>query len=153
MAFPWDYLDEDEEVIIDTNPTFGGLIWPLMELMASTGIIWLVIGLIDKNPTTATDLAPLRTILMLVWLFILLWRVAMPALRWLRKRFILTDRRILLRNGLVRANVSSIDLRSVRGVRRKGSNLLLATYGFGEPVLVPNVPSCRKVAKLVHRMT
>lgn len=153
MAFPWDYLDADEEVIIDTNPTFSGIVWPLIELMAITGIVWLLIGFIDKDPATAANLAFIRTILMLVWALLLVRRVAVPVLRWLRERFILTDRRILLRHGLIRTDVSSIDLRSVRGVRRQGSDLLFATYGYGGPITVPNIPSSRKVAKMVNRMT
>lgn len=153
MAFPWDYLDADEEVIIDTNPTFSGIFWPLLELMAITGIIWLLIGFIDKDPVTAANFAVARTLLMLLWVLLLVRRVAVPLLRWLRERFILTDRRILLRHGLFRTDVSSIDLRSVRGVRRQGSDLLFMTYGYGSPITVANIPSSRKVAKLVNRMT
>ena len=39
MTFPDDELDTREAILLDTNPTFGRLVWPLLELMVITGAV------------------------------------------------------------------------------------------------------------------
>ncbi|MDO5030514.1 MAG: PH domain-containing protein [Corynebacterium sp.] len=153
MAFPYDELDPREVILLDTNPTFGRLIWPLLELMVITGVCWLLIGFIDSPNIAPGDMQGVRQLLMLAWLLLILWRVVRPVFRWLGERFVLTDRRIILRRGVLRPQVVSIDLRSVRAVNRKGAVLYLHTRHYGPPLAVEDIPSTRKVAKLVSRLT
>ena len=153
MAFPDDELDTREAILLDTNPTFGRLVWPLLELMVITGVCWLLIGFIDGPAIAPGDLQGVRQLLLFAWLGLILWRVVRPVLVWLGERFVLTDRRIILRRGIVRPQVVSIDLRSVRAVNRKGGVLYLHTRSFGPPLAVEDIPSSRKVAKLVSRLT
>lgn len=153
MAFPAAELDPEEVILLDTNPTFGRLIWPLLELMVITGVCWLLIGFIDGPAIAPGDMAGIRQLLIFAWVALILWRVARPVLGWLGERFVLTDRRILLRRGIVRTQVISIDLRSIRAVNRKGAVLYLQTRSFGPPLAVEDIPSSRKVAKLVSRLT
>lgn len=153
MAFPYDELDPREIVLLDTNPTFGRLVWPLLELMVITGVCWLLIGFIDSPAIAPGDMQSVRQLLIIAWPLLVFWRVARPVLRWLGERFVLTDRRIILRRGVLRPQVMSIDLRSVRAVNRKGGVLYLHTRSYGPPLAVEDVPSTRKVAKLVSRLT
>lgn len=153
MAFPWDEIDDDEEILLDTNPVFGRLVWPLFELLVITGIVWLLIGFIDNPGVASNDFMAIRNFLLLAWIVLVFFRVARPLLAWLGERFVLTDRRIILRRGLVRPRVVTIDLRSIRGIDRNGTVLLLRTNPFGPPMALRDVPSTRKVAKMVARMT
>lgn len=153
MSFPYSELDTNEEILLDTNPTFGRLVWPLLELMAITGVVGLMIGFIDGSATVGAGMQTVRTFLFFAWTVLILWRVVRPSLNWLGERFVLTDRRILLRRGLLRPRVTTVDLRSVRSVDRRGSALLLRTHYFGPLLEVEDIPSARKVAKMVSRMT
>lgn len=153
MAFPESELDPREVILLDTNPTFGRLVWPLLELMVVTGVCWLLIGFIDGPAIAAGDMQGVRQLLMIAWVVLVAWRVAKPVLGWLGERFVLTDRRIILRRGILRPQVVSIDLRSVRAVNRKGGVLYLQTRSFGPPLAVEDIPSSRKVARMVSQLT
>ncbi|UBI01949.1 YdbT family protein [Corynebacterium freneyi] len=153
MAFPWDEMDDDEDVLLDVNPAFARLTWPLVELALITGVIWLLIGFIDSPRIAPGDLAGLRDFLLIMWPILVAWRVVKPGLEWLGERFVLTDRRIILRRGLLRPRVVTVDLRSVRGVERRGNVLQVRVSPFGPPMAIRDVPSARKVAKMVNRMT
>lgn len=153
MAFPWDEMDDDEDVLLDVNPAFARLTWPLVELALITGVIWLLIGFIDSPRIAPGDLAGLRDFLLIMWPILVAWRVAKPGLEWLGERFVLTDRRIILRRGLLRPRVVTVDLRTVRGVERRGNVLQVRVSPFGSPMAIRDVPSARKVAKMVNRMT
>ena len=83
MAFPDDELDTREAILLDTNPTFGRLVWPLLELMVITGICWLLIGFIDGPGIAPGDLQGVRQLLLFAWLGLILWRVVRPVLSWL----------------------------------------------------------------------
>nr|WP_120492119.1 PH domain-containing protein [Corynebacterium lactis] len=153
MSFPHSEMEPSEKILLDTNPTFGRLVWPLLELMVITGVVWLLIGLIDSSAMVGSGMQPVRNFLLIGWVVLILWRVVPPGLAWLGERFVLTDRRILLRRGLFRPRVTTVDLRSVRSVDRKGSALYLRTHYFGPALEVADVPSARKVAKMVARLT
>lgn len=153
MAFPWDEMDDDEDVVLDTNPVFGRLMWPLVELALITGVIWLLIGFIDSPRIAPGDLSGMRDVLLLAWPLLVAWRVVVPGLEWLGERFVLTDRRIILRRGLLRSRVVTVDLRAVRGVDRRGHVLQLYVSPYGPPMAIRDVPATRKVAKMVNRMT
>ena len=153
MAFPWDEMDDDEDVLLDVNPAFARLTWPLVELALITGVIWLLIGFIDSPRIAPGDLAGLRDFLLIMWPILVAWCVAKPGLEWLGERFVLTNRRIILRRGLLRPRVVTVDLRTVRGVERRGNVLQLRVSPFGPPMAIRDVPSARKVAKMVNRMT
>ena len=153
MTFPYDEMDDDEDVIVDTNPVFGRLTWPLLELALITGVIWLLIGLIDGPKIAPGDMQGIRDLLLISWPLLIAWRVGKPVAEWLGERFVLTDRRIILRRGLLRPRVITVDLRSVRGVDRRGNVLQLRVNPFGPPMAIRDVPATRKVAKMVNRMT
>ena len=68
MAFPDDELDTREAILLDTNPTFGRLVWPLLGLMVITGVCWLLIGFIDGPAIAPGDLQGVRQLLLFAWL-------------------------------------------------------------------------------------
>lgn len=152
MAFPFDHLDSEEHIMLDTNPSFSRFLWPLLELLAITGLSWLTIGFMDNAVNAASDFGVARQLVFLAWVVLVVWRVGVPVCEWLGDRFVLTNRRILVRRGLFRQRVTSIDLYSVVGVDRKGSTLIVRTTPYGQRVLISDIPSSRKVAKMVNRL-
>lgn len=153
MTFPYDEMDDDEEVVLDTNPVFARLTWPLVELALITGVIWLLIGFIDGPRIAPGDMSAVRDLLVLAWPVLVAWRVGGPVAGWLGERFVLTDRRIIMRRGLLRPRVITVDLRSIRGVDRRGNILQLHVSPFGPPMAIRDIPATRKVARMVNRMS
>lgn len=153
MAFPHDELGAHEQILLDTNPTFNRLLWPLLELMAITGVCWLLVGLIDGPHLAAGEFGVLRTLVMLIWLALIGLRVVRPVLAWLGERLVITQHRILLRRGFFSPRVVAIDLRSIRAVDRRGSVVYLHTHPNAAPLALMDVPGSKKVARLVSRIS
>lgn len=147
MAFPYDNMDPDEEVLLDLNPVFGRLFMPTMELILITGVAWILIGFIDGPYIGSGDLMGVRTVLLVGWVAMIAWRVGLPVLRWLRERTVVTDRRLLMRDG---SRVSSVELRAIRSVDRKGSEVRVRAAG-APPIVLYDVPSARKISRIIDR--
>ncbi|WP_448852054.1 hypothetical protein [Corynebacterium sp. 335C] len=149
MPFPYDEMDPGEEVLLDVNPVFTDLVRPMVELAVITGVIWLLVGFIDGPYIGDGDLRGLRAMLLTAWPLLLAWRVGAPVLGWLGRRLVVTDRRLILRRGIVRPDIVVVDLRSVRGVGRRGSVLEVSTGPWRPPLVIEGVPGSRRVARVI----
>lgn len=148
MAFPYDRMSDNEEVLFDLNPAFGRLFMPLMELILVTGVVWLLVGFIDGPYIGSGDLMGVRTMLLIGWVVMIAWRVGLPVARWLRERIVVTDEQLIVRDG---SRVRAIPLRAIRAVDRKGSEVRIRASG-APPVVLYDVPSARKISRILeHR--
>ncbi|WJY96930.1 hypothetical protein [Corynebacterium fournieri] len=136
----------DEVVLADVCAPISSLTIPLLEVVAVTGVAWMAIGWMDVTPHVD---AGMRNIVVLVWALLVLWRFVLPLVASRRRRFILTDKRILARGR--RGAVDSIPLRQIHSVRREHGGLQVAVYGYAQPVVFERVGRTRAVEKAVQR--
>ena len=113
-----------------------------MELIVITGVAWIAIGWMDVTP--GIDPA-LRNLVVALWALLALWRFVGPLVASRRRRFMLTDRRILARSA--RGAVDSIPLRQIHSFRRQRGGLSIALWGFDQPVFFPQVGKARAVER------
>ncbi|WP_027004563.1 PH domain-containing protein [Corynebacterium halotolerans] len=139
---------EGEVVRADVTSPLRSLTFPVLELILITGLSWILIGWLDR-PEAVVDMQ-LRNGVVVVWFLLALWRFGLPLLRSRRRRFIVTDRRIVVRDGALRSRVDSIPLRDVRAVSRRRRGISLAISGFARPLYFPDVPKTKKVAGLIE---
>lgn len=138
-------VGEGEVVLADVSAPLSTLIFPLLELVVLTGISWIAIGWMDATP----EIPPvLRNLIVALWVLIVLWRFLVPLLRTRRRRFIVTDRRVLARGRS--GSVDSIPLRQINSVRRSRGGIDLGIYGFGSPIHFEHVGKSRQVEKVLH---
>ncbi|WP_394286805.1 hypothetical protein, partial [Corynebacterium kefirresidentii] len=95
----------------DVSAPFRALIFPFLELVLITGLLWIAIGWCDVQ---AVD-PMLRNGLVAVWALLGIWRFLIPLYKARRKRFIVTNRRVIAREG---RNIDSIPLQDIRGARK-----------------------------------
>ncbi|WIM72959.1 hypothetical protein QP028_04160 [Corynebacterium suedekumii] len=81
----------------DLTAPLHTLTFPVLELILITGLCWMGIGWLDQ-PGQVIDIQ-LRNGVVLLWALLVLWRFVLPLLRARRRRFMLTDRRIIVRAG------------------------------------------------------
>ncbi|MBV7295580.1 PH domain-containing protein [Corynebacterium sp. TAE3-ERU12] len=149
MAFPDDELFPGEYVRIDVNPTFGRLVLPLLELILATGVAWILIGVLDGSLFNGSELAWLRSALVLGWLAVVGWRTVLPGLRWLGERFVLTNQRVILRRGVLRRAVVTVHLTEIAGATRAGNTLLLHVDAYHPPMAIRDVPKIRTILRMM----
>lgn len=143
-------LGRGEWVRADMTAPARSVVFPFLETLATTGLVWIAIGYLD-NPHTVSFEPIVRNVLVAVWALLLLFRFIMPVIRARRKRFILTNHRIIARGPGLRAGVDSIPLRQVRSARRYRGGISVALYGHDRPLYFPEIPKARKVEALISQ--
>ncbi|WP_297005061.1 PH domain-containing protein [uncultured Corynebacterium sp.] len=168
------HFDLGEVVLAELSPSRRSVIFPVLELILATGIVWLLIGLLDAHladeavrvvghvpdnlavvpgldGVAGTTSAALwgRRLLLLVWV----WAAWRRCLRHLvfrqRSRIILTDRRLVTASGDWRSRVLDIPLDQVTEVRQRGGTVSVWTRGSRVPVRLTDVPYAADVAAMV----
>ena len=135
----------DEVVLADVCAPLSSLTIPLLELVLITGVAWMAIGWMDVTPYIDPAV---RNATVLVWALVALWRFVGPVVASRRRRFIVTDKRILARG---KRGVDSIPLRQIHSVRRDHGGLTVAVYGFAQPIRFEQVGKARAVEKTLQR--
>ncbi|MBZ8176846.1 hypothetical protein GP475_03080 [Corynebacterium poyangense] len=141
-------LGPGEQVQADLTAPLRTMVFPVLELVAMTGIFWIGIGWLDRG-IVAVDMQQ-RNLVVLLWMALVVWRFIVPLLRSRRQRFILTNHRILVRAPKLRAPLDSIALRDVRGAARRRGGISLAVAGYRRPMFFPQIPRAKKVAAMIE---
>lgn len=139
---------QGEVVRADLTSPMRTLTFPVLELILVTGLSWMLIGWLDQ-PGMDTD-PQLRNAVVLIWAALAFWRFILPLLKARRKRFVVTDRRIVVRAGAWRTRADSIPFQDIRSVTRRRSGITLAIKGYDRPLYFPDVPRARKVAQMIE---
>lgn len=134
----------DEVVLADVCAPVSTLTIPLLELVLITGVAWMAIGWMDVTPHVDPAM---RNLVVLLWALLALWRFVGPLVASRRRRFVVTDKRILARGR--RGAVDSIPLRQIHSVRRERGGLNVAVYGYAQPIRFERVGKTRAVEKTI----
>lgn len=170
-------FDRDEVILAELSPSRRSLLFPVLELLLITGLIWLAVGLIDAHfiavatnafgyhfapPSAVTqqldnaELIPLlwlRRGLLVLWV-ILAWRRCIRHMVYRhRSRMILTDRRLITASGHLRSQVTSIPMHHIVDAWHKGGKVNVYVAGARLPYQLDYVPQAKRLTKMIHQET
>lgn len=137
-------LGEGEDVLADVAAPLSTLIFPLLELIVITGVAWIAIGWMDGTP--GVD-AVVRNAVVAAWAVIAAWRFGVPVVRSRRRRFVVTDHRILARGRA--GGVDSIPHRQIHSARRERGGITVAIYGYERPIHFEQVGKSRAIERVI----
>ena len=140
-------IGEDEFVLADVTAPVSDLIFPLLELILITGVCWIAIGWMDVNPTVPVVA---RNATVILWLALSTWRFLVPVIGGRRRRFVVTDRRVLARGRS--GKVDSIPHAQIHSAQRDAGGLNITVYGFPRPIRFDQVGRTRQVEKLINSL-
>lgn len=126
VGYPKKLLSEDETIVLETHPHWKTLVLPIVELLvvaAITGFLFSVI-----NDTLG------REILSGVAVLLVLGLVLVPFLRWRTTLFVITNKRVVVRTGILSRTGRDIPLNRVNDVTFS-HNLLERILGCGTLVV------------------
>ncbi|OEY13419.1 hypothetical protein A0K93_05475 [Corynebacterium sp. BCW_4722] len=135
---------EDEVVLADVTAPLSALTFPLAELIVITGVAWMAVGWMDVTPHVDPAV---RNLVVAVWAVLALWRFIGPLIAARRRRFVVTDKRILARGR--RGAVDSIPHRQIHSARRERGGITVAVYGYERPIHFEQVGKARAVEKVI----
>lgn len=137
-------MADGEVVLADTTSPLSSLVFPLLEVIVITGVCWMAAGWMDAN-----GVGPLaRNLVIAVWAVVAVTRFLWPLAVSRRRRFVVTDRRVLARSR--RGAVDSIPFGQIHSVRRDHGGIAMAVYGYERPLYFPEVGRARKVEKILN---
>jgi uncharacterized membrane protein YdbT with pleckstrin-like domain len=157
MAFPENILDDGEEVLRNLRPHWRRVAVPV-------ALLPIVVGLASFGWFTLPSggaRKPLRYVILVVALLILLRWSLRPVLFWLTTRYVVTNRRVLMRNGVLSRTGRDVPLTRVNDVsfsrtiveRCFGSGtLVIESAGDRGQVILRDVPTVEAVQRDIYRL-
>lgn len=145
---------KNEVTYVDVTAPFRSLTFPFLELIIVTGVCWMGIGWLDVNELPGQAAAFLtdrqaRDGLLGLWAILVVWRFVLPLLRARRKRFVVTNQRVIARAGRLGARTDSIPFHDIVGVRRRRGGISLAIRGYDRPLYFPELPKTKAVERAI----
>lgn len=153
MAYPTKLLGDGEEVVLDLHPHWKRLVVPVLVLLVvAAGYGFLLAQVADGT---------IRLVVAVVALLLLLWRVGVPLLRWRSTLFVITTRRVVLREGVLRRSGRDVPMSRVNDVtfshtlleRLLGcGTLVVESAGERGQVVLTEVPRVEQVQRTIYEL-
>ncbi|WP_459549454.1 PH domain-containing protein [Nocardia sp. X0981] len=157
MGYPEEVLAPDEELILHTHPHWKMLLGPIATLVLTTAVAGFLGGLVWRAVDPGIR-SVLLIVILVVWLAVLAWRCVGPILSWKTTHFIVTDRRVLVREGIVThsgidipmSRISSVQFRHGLIDRMFGTGELIIGSSSEEPLEYADIPRVEQIHALLY---
>lgn len=154
MAYPDGLLVEGEQVVVHRHPHWRMLVVPVLVLLLVVGSTSFLAALVSAQSWAVWAWLGLAAAgLALIGRF-----TVFPVVRWRTTHFVVTDRRVLVREGVLTRHGMDIPLRRISSVqfrnslleRMLGSGTLVIESDSDESLEFDDVPGVRRVHALLY---
>ncbi|MEJ3656042.1 PH domain-containing protein [Actinomycetes bacterium KLBMP 9759] len=155
MAYPDDLLVPGEQVVMHKHPHAKLLVLPVLVLLLVVGIGSFLAALVAEQ-----SWAPWAWLgLGVVGVVLVVWWTVMPVVRWRTTHFVVTTRRVLVREGVLSrqgidipmSRINSVQFRHTALERLLGCGTLVIESASEEPLEFADVPGVEKVHALLYQ--
>src|SRR4051794_8634360 len=156
MAFPRRLLADDEDVVLDLHPHWKQLVVPVLLVPIVVGLCTYLLFVVPDGDAKK----PLQWTILAVAALLLLRLSLWPFLKWQSTHYVLTNRRVIIRQGvfgrsgrdipLTRVNDASFHHSFFERLLRCGT-LTIESAGEQGQVVLPEVPKVEAVQREVYR--
>ncbi len=154
MAYPEDDLAPDEELILHRHPHWKMLLVPVLVLLVVVALAGFLAALIRNQSWANVGWIVLAVLGITV---IARWTMT-PLLRWYTTHFVLTDRRVLVRQGVFTRTGLDIPMTRINSVRFRhglldrmlGTGTLIIESASQEPLEFDDIPHVEQVHSLLY---
>ncbi|SEM17791.1 PH domain-containing protein [Rhodococcus maanshanensis] len=157
MGYPEDALATDEELLLHRHPHWKMLVLPALTFIVATAFAGYALGLAqDRLEGTARSVALI--VVAVAWVGIVGWRCVGPLLRWKFTHFIVTDRRVLIRHGVIThtgidipmGRISNVQFRHGLIDRMLRTGTLVIASAADDPLEFDDIPDVQRVHSLLY---
>lgn len=160
MAYPQKLLGQDEAVQFELRPAWKTLIGPAIWLIVLIGGFFFLLGRINSwfDGSTSTIMTWL---LVIVGLILLSTLVIRPFLFWWTTQYVFTNRRIIIRTGIIarrgrdmplsKVNDVSFDHTAMERILNCGTLMIESAAENGQ-LVIENIPNVESVQREVYRL-
>ena len=158
MGYPQDALADEEELLLHHHPHWKMLILPSITFVLATGLAGVALGVASARlQSSAAQIAMIATAV--VWVVIVGWRCLAPLIGWKCTHFIVTDRRVLIRQGVLThsgidipmSRISNVQFRHGLVDRMLGTGTLIIASASDDPLEFDDIPHVQRVHSLLYQ--
>ncbi|MCR5980020.1 PH domain-containing protein [Gordonia jinghuaiqii] len=158
MAYPRENLAAGERVVLHRHPHWKCLLGPFLLFGIITAAAGVLIGVITSSSVDATPRTVLLVVVGVVWAAGFCWYFVRPLMSWKTTHFVLTDRRVMFRNGILTRSGIDIPIRRINTVefrhgpidRMLRTGTLVIESASDEPLSFDDIPQVEKVHALLY---
>lgn len=156
MGYPEDHLAPDERLIVNERPHWKRLIGSgLIFLLGTVLAMWLY-SLVRGSDGALANV--LTIAIVLGWLVVAVWQGFVPFIRWFTTHFVITDRRIMFRTGVITrqgidipmARINSVQFRHGLIDRMFKTGTLVIESASDDPLEFDDIPNVEAVHKMLY---
>lgn len=155
MAYPDELLVEGERVVLHTRPHWKMLVLPVLVFLVVVGAAAFLAALVSAQSWALVARVALAVVgAVLVGRFTVL-----PFVRWRTTHFVVTTRRVLVREGVLSrsgmdipmSRINTVQFRHTVAERMLGCGTLVIESASDEPLEFTDVPAVEKVHSLLYQ--
>ncbi|WP_430868020.1 PH domain-containing protein [Demequina aurantiaca] len=159
MGYPKDNLVDGERIVIHRHPHWKALIAPVFFIIAITALVtaaWTWAN--SQNWSDGAELA-VMIILGVLWLAVAIWLFLAPVISWATTHFVVTNRRVMYRTGIITRSGIDIPVNRINTVQfRHGlidrmfrTGTLIIESASDDPLSFDDIPRVEQVHSLLYQ--
>ncbi|MCH9641530.1 MAG: PH domain-containing protein [Actinomycetia bacterium] len=158
MGYPDNVLAKDEHVVLHRHPHWGRLTVPALILIVATAAAAFIAGYVDTMDWESEAKNIVFLVIAAIWLILIIWLTVWPFLNWWTTHFVITDRRVMFRHGLLTRSGIDIPLARINSVefqhglvdRVLGTGTLIIESAAQDPIEFNDIPRVERVHSLLY---
>jgi uncharacterized membrane protein YdbT with pleckstrin-like domain len=158
VGYPENVLAKGEQVVLHNHPHWKTLVWPVLALILATGLATLGSGFVNTTHWHQMAKNVIYGVVWAVWLVIVGWLTLWPLLSWLTTNFVVTNRRVMFRHGVLTRSgidiplgrINSVEFRDRLTERMFRTGTLIIESASQDPLEFYDIPRLREVHALLY---
>jgi len=158
VGYPENVLARDEQVVLHRHPHWKRLIGPVLILLVVSAVAAFGAGYVNHVNWDPTAKRVVLLVILAVWLVVIGWLTVWPFLSWLTIHFVITDRRVMFRHGLLTrsgidiplARINSVEFRHGLVDRLLRTGTLIIESASQDPLEFHDIPRVEQVHSLLY---
>lgn len=158
MGYPDNVLAEDEKVVLHRHPHWKRLVGPILVLILASGLAAFGAAVVNNTDWAQNAKTVVSVVIAAVWLIVSGWLTVWPFLNWWTTHFVITDRRVMFRHGVLTrsgidiplARVNSVEFRHGLLDRMLRTGTLIIESASQDPLEFYDIPRVEQVHSLLY---
>jgi len=158
VGYPDNVLADDERVVLHRHPHWKRLIVPVLVLLAASALAAFAAAVVARTDWDPTAKQVVQLVIATGWLILVGWLTVWPFLTWWTTHFVITDRRVMFRHGLLTrsgidiplARVNSVEFRHGLADRILRTGTLVIESASQDPLEFYDIPRVEQVHSLLY---
>ncbi|MCW1959790.1 MAG: PH domain-containing protein [Mycobacterium sp.] len=158
MGYPQSVLAADERVVLHRHPHWKRFIWPVVALLVCTAAAAFAAAVVSRTDWDPRARQVVSAVIGGIWLLLVIWLTLRPFLAWKTTHFVVTDRRVMYRHGVLTrsgidiplARINSVEFRHGLFDRMVRTGTLVIESASQDPLEFNDIPQVEYVHSLIY---